>query len=98
NFEGKGVNYMVIDPEVFRDKKVVIAGGGDSALDWSIFLTGVASELTLVHRGSSFRGAPESAQKVTTLSEEGQMHLLLKSNVTALQGNGKLEKVTVQSE
>lgn len=98
HFEGKGVNYMVIDPEVFRDKKVVIAGGGDSALDWSIFLTGVASELTLVHRGSSFRGAPESAQKVTTLSEEGQMHLLLKSNVTALQGNGKLEKVTVQSD
>jgi thioredoxin reductase (NADPH) len=97
-FEGKGVNYMVIDPEVYRSKKVVIAGGGDSALDWAIFLTGVASEITLVHRGSSFRGAPESAEKVVTLAEEGQLRLLLKSNVTALSGNGQLEKVTVQSD
>ncbi len=97
-YEGKGVNYMVIDPELYRNKKVVIAGGGDSALDWSIFLTGVASELTLVHRGSSFRGAPESAEKVATLTEEGQMRLLLKSNVIALDGTEKLEKVTVQSE
>ncbi|MFC5272365.1 NAD(P)/FAD-dependent oxidoreductase [Adhaeribacter terreus] len=97
-YEGKGVNYMVIDPEVFRGKKVVIAGGGDSALDWSIYLSGLAAELTLVHRGSSFRGAPESAEKVVTLTEEGQMRLLLKSNAVALNGNGKLEKVTVQSE
>jgi thioredoxin reductase (NADPH) len=97
-YEGKGVNYMVIDPEVYRGKKVVIAGGGDSALDWSIFLTGVASELTLVHRGSSFRGAPESAEKVATLAEEGQMRLLLKSNVIAIDGTEKLDKVTIQSE
>ncbi len=98
DFEGKGVNYMVIDPELFRGKKVVIAGGGDSALDWSIYLSGMASELTLVHRGSSFRGAPESAEKVATLTEEGQMRLLLKSNVVSLNGNSSLEKVTVESD
>ncbi|PVY39442.1 NAD(P)/FAD-dependent oxidoreductase [Pontibacter virosus] len=95
NFEGKGVTYMVRDPELFRSKKVVLAGGGDSALDWAIYLAGVAEELTLVHRGSTFRGAPESAEKVLTLAEEGQIKLLLKSNVTEVQGNGKLDGVTV---
>ena len=95
SFEGKGVTYMVRDPELFRSKKVVLAGGGDSALDWAIFLAGVAEELTLVHRGSTFRGAPESAEKVLTLAEEGQIKLLLKSNVTEVQGNGKLDGVTV---
>ncbi|MBX0332272.1 NAD(P)/FAD-dependent oxidoreductase [Pontibacter sp. HSC-14F20] len=95
SFEGKGVTYMVRDPELFRSKKVVLAGGGDSALDWAIYLAGVAEELTLVHRGSTFRGAPESAEKVLTLAEEGQIKLLLKSNVTQVQGNGKLDGVTV---
>ncbi|MER2997532.1 NAD(P)/FAD-dependent oxidoreductase [Pontibacter populi] len=94
-FEGKGVNYMVRDPETFRSKKVVIAGGGDSALDWAIYLAGVAEDLTLVHRGTSFRGAPESAQKVVSMAEEGHIKLLLKSNVTDVHGNGKLNAVTV---
>ena len=98
HYEGKGVNYMVIDPEVFRDKKVVIAGGGDSALDWSIFLADIAAELTLVHRGSTFRGAPESADKVVELAKAGKMNLLLKSNVVAIGGNEKLENVTVLGE
>ena len=53
---GKGVHYMVRDPEHFRDKKIVIAGGGDSALDWTNFLANVASDVTLVHRGTTFRG------------------------------------------
>ncbi|NEM98535.1 NAD(P)/FAD-dependent oxidoreductase [Pontibacter burrus] len=94
-FEGKGVNYMVRDPETFRNKRVVIAGGGDSALDWTIFLAGVAEDLTLVHRGTTFRGAPESAQKVVSMAEEGHIKLLLKSNVTNVHGNGKLNAVTV---
>lgn len=95
SFEGKGVNYMVRDPEAFRNKRVVIAGGGDSALDWTIYLAGVAEDLTLVHRGTTFRGAPESAQKVVTMAEEGHIKLLLKSNVTDVHGNGKLNAVTV---
>jgi thioredoxin reductase (NADPH) len=95
SFEGKGVTYMVRDPELFRSKRIVLAGGGDSALDWAIYLAGLAEELTLVHRGSTFRGAPESAEKVLTLAEEGQIKLLLKSNVTNVHGNGKLDAVTV---
>lgn len=94
-YEGKGVTYMVLDPEKFRDKRVVLAGGGDSALDWAIFLAGVCSDLTLVHRGTTFRGAPESAAKVMSLAEERQLHLILKSNVAEVHGNGKLERVTV---
>ncbi|MEJ8804007.1 NAD(P)/FAD-dependent oxidoreductase [Pontibacter sp. H249] len=94
-FEGKGVTYMVRDPELFRSKRIVLAGGGDSALDWTIYLAGLAEELTLVHRGSTFRGAPESAEKVLSMAEEGHIKLLLKSNVTDIHGNGKLDSVTV---
>jgi thioredoxin reductase (NADPH) len=95
HFEGKGVTYMVRDPELFRSKRIVLAGGGDSALDWAIYLAGLAEELTLVHRGTTFRGAPESAEKVLSMAEEGHIKLLLKSNVTDVHGNGKLDSVTV---
>src|SRR5690606_23963595 len=77
-FEGKGVVYMVKDPEHFRDKKLVIAGGGDSALDWTIFLANLAQEVTLVHRSDSFRGAPDSAEKVFALANAGKIKLLLR--------------------
>ena len=69
-YEDKGVEYIIRDPEVYRDKKVVIAGGGDSALDWSIYLSNVASEVSLVHRRNDFRGALDSVEKVEELSKE----------------------------
>jgi thioredoxin reductase (NADPH) len=94
-YEGKGVNYMILDPEKYRDQRVVIAGGGDSALDWTIFLANVAKEVTLVHRGTTFRGAPESADKVHHLAEAGKIKLLLKSNVVGVSGEDKLEAVTI---
>ncbi|MBO6531541.1 MAG: NAD(P)/FAD-dependent oxidoreductase, partial [Muricauda sp.] len=56
-YEDNGVAYMIREPEIYRGKKVLIAGGGDSALDWSIFLADVAEEVTLVHRRNEFRGA-----------------------------------------
>jgi thioredoxin reductase (NADPH) len=95
HFEGKGVVYMVKDPEKFRNKKLVIAGGGDSALDWSIFLSEIAAEVTLVHRNESFRGAPDSTEKVFHLAKEGRLNLLLNSNLHALDGNGVLKSVDV---
>lgn len=92
---GKGVNYMILDPEKYRGQKMVIAGGGDSALDWTIFLADVVEELTLVHRSESFRGAPDSVNKVMELAEKGKINLVLNSNLQAVSGNGKLEKVEV---
>lgn len=92
---GKGVEYMVLKPEMYKDKKVVIAGGGDSALDWAIYLSDITKELTLVHRSENFRGAPDSVAKVTKRVKDGRIRLLLNSQVTELYGNGKLEKVSV---
>lgn len=92
---GKGVSYMVLDPESYRDKKIVIAGGGDSALDWTIFLADVAKEVTLVHRSESFRGAPDSANKVLKLADDGKIKLLLNSNLTEVGGDAILKTVGV---
>lgn len=94
-FEGKGVAYMVRNPELFRDKEIVLAGGGDSALDWTIFLSGIAKKVTLVHRGETFRGAPDSAEKVFHLAEAGKINLILKSNITKINGNGTLNEVII---
>ncbi|MFA0962284.1 NAD(P)/FAD-dependent oxidoreductase [Roseivirga sp. BDSF3-8] len=94
-FEGSGVQYMVKNPEQFRDKKVVLAGGGDSALDWTIHLADIAKELTLIHRNETFRGAPDSAEKVAKLAEEGKIKLLLNTNLQKLTGNGRLKSIEV---
>ncbi|GAL85362.1 ferredoxin--NADP reductase [Sporocytophaga myxococcoides] len=94
-YEGKGVYYMVKDPERFRDKKIIIAGGGDSALDWTIFLSNVASEVTLVHRNESFRGAPDSAEKVFEMAKTGKIKLLLNTHLKELKGDNILESATV---
>jgi len=92
---GRGVNYMILDPEKYRDQKMVIAGGGDSALDWTIFLADICSELTLVHRSEAFRGAPDSVAKVMELAEKGKINLILNSNLNAVHGEGKLETVDI---
>lgn len=96
--KGKGVDYMIKEPELYRDKKLVLAGGGDSALDWTIELAQIAESITLVHRNETFRGAPDSAEKVRQLAQEGKINLVLQSNVTALKGDGSLQEVTVTSK
>lgn len=92
---GKGISYMVLDPETYRDKNIVIAGGGDSALDWTIFLANISKKVTLVHRSESFRGAPDSVNKVMKLAEEGKINLLLNSNLTKVSGDTFLKNVGV---
>ena len=92
-FEGKGVDYMVKDPAKYRDKKIVIAGGGDSALDWTFHLANIAQQVTLIHRSDSFRGAPDSAEKVFKLAQQGKINLLLSHNLTNIHGNGYLSHV-----
>jgi thioredoxin reductase (NADPH) len=98
DYEDKGVEYMIKEPELYRDKKVVIAGGGDSALDWSIFLSDVASEVTLIHRRNEFRGHLDSVEKVQELKSAGKINLITPAEVIGLEGNGKIESVTVKQE
>lgn len=95
-FEDRGVEYIIRDPELYRDKRVVIAGGGDSALDWTIYLAEVAREIYMVHRRTEFRGAPDSVEKVMHLSKSGRIQLITESEVVGLEGNGKLSGVVVK--
>ena len=99
-YEDKGVEYIIKDPEFYRGKRCVIAGGGDSALDWSIFLTEkrIASQVTLVHRRSSFRGHLDSVQKVMDLAEKGLIKLITEAEVIDLKGDNHLEKVVINHD
>ncbi|MFP9100058.1 NAD(P)/FAD-dependent oxidoreductase [Flavobacterium sp. RHBU_24] len=97
-YEDKGVEYFVKDPELFRDKRIVIAGGGDSALDWSIFLADVAAEVTLVHRRNEFRGALDSVEKVTELKHQGKINLITPAEVTGIHGAEKVEALDLEIE
>lgn len=98
NFEDKGIEYIIRDPELYRDKKVVIAGGGDSALDWSIFLTNIASEVTLIHRRNEFRGALDSVEKVQHLKNQGRLRLITPAEITGLHGNECLTAIEVTTK
>lgn len=97
NYEDKGVEYIIRDPEFYKGKRVVVSGGGDSALDWSIYLVekNIASELSLVHRRTSFRGHLDSVQKVMDMAAAGKINLITDAEVTGISGNGKVEAVTI---
>lgn len=97
-WEGKGVDYIIRDPEKYRDKKILIAGGGDSALDWTTVLAEIAAEVTLVHRRNEFRGALDSVEKVQALKNQNKIQLITPAEVTALIGNSHLSAVTVYQE
>lgn len=94
-FERKGVSYMVKNPSLFENKKVMIAGGGDAALDWTLYLADIAERVTLVHRGDTFRGLPDSATKIFELARQDKITLLLKFHLTGLVGDDWLTHVTL---
>lgn len=94
-YEDIGVEYMIKEPEMYRDKKVIIAGGGDSALDWSIFLADVAKSVTLVHRRNEFRGHLDSVEKVQELKDAGKINLITPAEVTDILGDGKVEAIEI---
>ena len=100
NFEDKGVEYIIKDPEFYRNKRCVISGGGDSALDWAFFLVDqkIAKKVTLVHRSSSFRGHLDSVQKIINLAEEQKIELLTEAEVIDLQGINNLERLVVKHQ
>ncbi len=100
DFEDKGVEYIIKDPEFYRGKSCVIAGGGDSALDWAIYLTEkkIAKEVALVHRRSSFRGHLDSVQKVMDLAEAGKIKLITEAEVVGIEGQNHVEGVVIEHQ
>ncbi len=98
NYEDKGVEYMIKEPELYRDKDVVIAGGGDSALDWSVFLTDIAKSVTLVHRRNEFRGALDSVDKVQELKNAGKINLVTPAEVKGIVGDTNVEGVLIEQK
>lgn len=97
DFEDQGVDYIIKDPEKYRGKRCVIAGGGDSALDWAIFLAEkkIAKEVVLVHRSSSFRGHLDSVQRVIDMAGKGEIKLVTEAEVTGISGKEHVEAVTI---
>ena len=95
SYEGKSVHYAVRKMETFRDQHVVIVGGGDSALDWTLSLQPLAKSLTLIHRRDEFRAAPHSVDKMRALVADGKVRLGI-GQVTTLSGSGnQLESVVL---
>ena len=95
-FEEKGVDYIVRDPEKYRGKRVVISGGGDSALDWTVFLADIASEVSLVHRRTSFRGHLDTVDKVQELAQQGKVKLITNAEVVDVHGQSELDRLTIK--
>ncbi len=93
SYENVGIDYMIKDPEKYRNKRVVIAGGGDSALDWTLFLKDIAESVTLVHRSGEFRGHLDSVQKIMDAQEKGELNLLTHTEINELMGDDKLSAV-----
>ena len=96
DFEDKGIEYIIKDPSIYKDKKVVVAGGGDSALDWTIILADIAKEVTLVHRRESFKGALDSVEKVVELDKQSKVKLITNAQVVGLEGADQLERVLIK--
>lgn len=97
-YEGKSVFYMVAKREEFRDKRIVIAGGGDSAVDWALSLSELAEQIYFVHRRPKFRAAPDSVEKLHKLAEEGKIELVVPYQLDSLQGaDGQLTGVGVKT-
>lgn len=96
SYEGKSVFYLVKRREDFRGKRVVIAGGGDSAVDWAISLSEVAEKVSVVHRRPKFRSAPESEARLKSLADSGKIELVIPYQLHGLEGkNGQLTNVIV---
>jgi thioredoxin reductase (NADPH) len=97
-YEGQSVHYYVGSREAYRDKKIVIAGGGDSAVDWALSLNEVATKVSVVHRRPKFRAAPESEARLKALAEAGVIDLIVPFQLADLEGSdGQITKVIVQS-
>ena len=85
---GQGVHYLVKRRDDFKGRRVVIAGGGDSAVDWALSLADIAKSIAVVHRRPKFRAAPDSAEKLAALAADGVIDLVIPFQLAALEGDG----------
>lgn len=91
-FEKKNLHYFVQDLQYFKDKKVLISGGGDSAVDWALMLEPIAEQVTLIHRRPKFRAHEHSVENLMN----SRVHIITPREITALHGEDRIEKVTLQ--
>ncbi|HLB80853.1 MAG TPA: NAD(P)/FAD-dependent oxidoreductase, partial [Dongiaceae bacterium] len=97
-YEGRSVFYLVKRREDFRGKRVVVAGGGDSAVDWALSLADVAAHLYVVHRRGKFRAAPESVARLEALAASGAVEMVVPYQLAGLEGaDGRLDAVVVST-
>lgn len=98
DYENKGVNYIVKDPEQYEGQEIVISGGGDSALDWAVYFAERNGFVHLVHRSDRFRAHKDSVGKAYELEEAGKLKMYTFSEVKGLEGNQDLERVVIESK
>jgi thioredoxin reductase (NADPH) len=94
-FLHRGVEYAVKDPEWYRDRNVLIVGGGDSALDWTVILKDICRSVTLVHRRDGWRAHAATVEQMEAAAAAGQVNLLTFHEVREITGNGTVEKAVV---
>ena len=97
-FEDNGVQYSIVDPKKFQGKNVVISGGGDSALDWTIVLSEIANKVTLIHRRNQFRGAVDSVNKIQQLKDKNKLDIITPAVLKKLNGKNKLESIDISND
>jgi ferredoxin/flavodoxin---NADP+ reductase len=94
-WDGRGLFDKVLDPEKFRDQRVLLVGGGDSAFDWAVNLQGIAKSIMLIHRRDVFRAHAATVQQVEEYQRCGTCELRTFTEVKAIDGNGRVERVTI---
>jgi len=90
-YEKTNLHYFVDDMEVFRDRKVLLFGGGDSAVDWALMLEDIAKETTIIHRRDKFRAHEHSVERLY----DSKVNVIVPRVITKLEGEGNVEKVTI---
>ena len=99
SFENDKVFYIVKEPSLFKDKEIVISGGGDSALDWALFFSeNYASDVKLIHRSDNFRAHNDSVQRALDYSKQGKIKMILNSQVSGISKNENKITLHVQSK
>ncbi len=97
-YEENGINYSIVDPNKYKGKNVVISGGGDSALDWTLVLSKIAKKVTLIHRRNQFRGAVDSVNKIQKLKDQNVLDIITPAILKKLNGQKQLESIDISVE